>query len=103
VQAIVEGLRESVVAFAHGVEGTSPKDIMDMVLLTQVRLNSTLAKAPLPIPVAFLTLQVEAANQTGPQRAMSTTSSLMTLGDLGLHRVPCSQRCPFFVLGICER
>ncbi|GAQ85142.1 SPFH or Band 7 or PHB domain-containing membrane-associated protein family [Klebsormidium nitens] len=34
-QAIVEGLRESVVAFAHGVEGTSPKDIMDMVLLTQ--------------------------------------------------------------------
>lgn len=58
VQAIVEGLRESVVAFAHGVEGTSPKDIMDMVLLTQVREKSTLANAVLPIS-EFLILQVK--------------------------------------------
>ena len=34
-QAIVDGLRESVLGFAHGVPGTSPKDVMDMVMLTQ--------------------------------------------------------------------
>ena len=35
VQAIVDGLRESVLAFSHNVEGTSPKDVLDMVLVTQ--------------------------------------------------------------------
>jgi len=30
-QAIVDGLRESVLAFADGVPGTTPKDVMDMV------------------------------------------------------------------------
>ncbi|EFJ17982.1 hypothetical protein SELMODRAFT_140325 [Selaginella moellendorffii] len=34
-QAIVDGLRESVLAFSHNVPGTSAKDVMDMVLLTQ--------------------------------------------------------------------
>ncbi|KAL2622913.1 hypothetical protein R1flu_003118 [Riccia fluitans] len=34
-QAIVDGLRESVVAFSHNVPGTSPKDVLDMVLVTQ--------------------------------------------------------------------
>eukprot|EP00245_Coleochaete_scutata_P000287 TRINITY_DN10360_c0_g1_i1.p1 TRINITY_DN10360_c0_g1~~TRINITY_DN10360_c0_g1_i1.p1 ORF type:complete len:294 (+),score=58.19 TRINITY_DN10360_c0_g1_i1:73-954(+) len=36
-QAIVEGLRESVLSFSHNVpgKGTSPKDVMDMVLVTQ--------------------------------------------------------------------
>jgi hypothetical protein len=34
-QAIVDGLRESVLGFAQGVPGTSPKDVMDMVMLTQ--------------------------------------------------------------------
>lgn len=34
-QAIVDGLRESVLAFSHNVEGTSPKDVLDMVLVTQ--------------------------------------------------------------------
>ncbi|GBG80057.1 hypothetical protein CBR_g30423 [Chara braunii] len=34
-QAIVEGLRESVLAFSHNVPGATPKDVMDMVLLTQ--------------------------------------------------------------------
>ncbi|KAK9116874.1 hypothetical protein Sjap_015821 [Stephania japonica] len=34
-QAIVDGLRDSVVAFSQGVPGTSAKDVMDMVLVTQ--------------------------------------------------------------------
>lgn len=34
-QAIVDGLRESVLAFSDNVPGTSAKDVMDMVLLTQ--------------------------------------------------------------------
>lgn len=35
-QAIVDGLRESVLAFADGVPGTTPKDVMDMVSLLLV-------------------------------------------------------------------
>lgn len=34
-QAIVDGLRDSVLAFSDNVPGTSAKDVMDMVLLTQ--------------------------------------------------------------------
>ncbi|OIW12438.1 hypothetical protein TanjilG_04187 [Lupinus angustifolius] len=34
-QAIVDGLRDSVLAFSSNVPGTSAKDIMDMVLVTQ--------------------------------------------------------------------
>ncbi len=34
-QAIVDGLRESVLAFSDNVPGTTPKEIMDMVLVTQ--------------------------------------------------------------------
>ncbi|KAL3697420.1 hypothetical protein R1sor_011496 [Riccia sorocarpa] len=34
-QAIVDGLRESVVAFSHNVPGTSAKDVLDMVMVTQ--------------------------------------------------------------------
>ena len=34
-QAIVNGLRESVLGFSHEVPGTTPKDVMDMVMLTQ--------------------------------------------------------------------
>jgi regulator of protease activity HflC (stomatin/prohibitin superfamily) len=34
-QAIVDGLRESVLAFSDNVPGTSPKEVMDMVLVTQ--------------------------------------------------------------------
>ncbi|KAM5581463.1 hypersensitive-induced response protein 1-like [Rosa sericea] len=34
-QAIVDGLRDSVLVFSENVPGTSPKDVMDMVLVTQ--------------------------------------------------------------------
>ncbi|KAD4586685.1 hypothetical protein E3N88_24286 [Mikania micrantha] len=34
-QAIVDGLRDSVLAFSENVPGTSAKDVLDMVLLTQ--------------------------------------------------------------------
>eukprot|EP00249_Psilotum_nudum_P008573 c21372_g1_i1 orf=538-1407(-) len=34
-QAIVDGLRESVLAFSSNVPGTTSKDVMDMVLITQ--------------------------------------------------------------------
>lgn len=34
-QAIVDGLRDSVLAFSENVPGTTPKDVMDMVLVTQ--------------------------------------------------------------------
>jgi len=34
-QAIVDGLRDSVLAFSENVPGTSAKDVMDMVLITQ--------------------------------------------------------------------
>lgn len=34
-QAITEGLRESVLTFSNNVPGTSAKDVMDLVLLTQ--------------------------------------------------------------------
>ncbi|XP_073034022.1 hypersensitive-induced response protein 1 [Primulina eburnea] len=34
-QAIVDGLRDSVLAFSESVPGTSAKDVMDMVLVTQ--------------------------------------------------------------------
>ena len=34
-QAIVDGLRDSVLAFSENVPGTSARDIMDMVLVTQ--------------------------------------------------------------------
>lgn len=34
-QAIVDGLRDSVLAFSGNVPGTSSKDVMDMILVTQ--------------------------------------------------------------------
>jgi len=34
-QAIVDGLWESVLAFSNNVPGTTPKEVMDMVLVTQ--------------------------------------------------------------------
>lgn len=34
-QAIVDGLRDSVLVFSENVPGTSAKDVMDMVLVTQ--------------------------------------------------------------------
>lgn len=34
-QAIIDGLRGSVLSFSENVPGTSPKDVMDMVLVTQ--------------------------------------------------------------------
>ena len=34
-QAIVDGLRETVLGFSVNVPGTTPKDVMDMVLVTQ--------------------------------------------------------------------
>src|SRR5258708_23971788 len=34
-KAIIEGLKTSVEAFSHAVEGTTPKDVMMLVLLTQ--------------------------------------------------------------------
>ncbi|KAJ8557136.1 hypothetical protein K7X08_002761 [Anisodus acutangulus] len=34
-QAIVDGLRDSVLAFSENVPGTSARDVMDMVLVTQ--------------------------------------------------------------------
>ncbi|KAH7295818.1 hypothetical protein KP509_27G067200 [Ceratopteris richardii] len=34
-QAIVDGLRESVLNFSHNVPGTSARDVMDMILITQ--------------------------------------------------------------------
>ncbi|TKY45549.1 Hypersensitive-induced response protein 1 [Spatholobus suberectus] len=34
-QAIVDGLRDSVLAFSENVPGTTSKDVMDMVLMTQ--------------------------------------------------------------------
>jgi regulator of protease activity HflC (stomatin/prohibitin superfamily) len=34
-QAIVDGLRDSVLGFSENVPGTSAKDVMDMVLVTQ--------------------------------------------------------------------
>ncbi|KAK6127164.1 hypothetical protein DH2020_039093 [Rehmannia glutinosa] len=34
-QAIVDGLRDSVLAFSENVPGTSAKDVMDMILITQ--------------------------------------------------------------------
>jgi regulator of protease activity HflC (stomatin/prohibitin superfamily) len=34
-KAIMDGLKDSIVAFAHSVEGTSPKDIMDLLVLNQ--------------------------------------------------------------------
>ncbi|CAN0359372.1 unnamed protein product, partial [Discosporangium mesarthrocarpum] len=34
-KAIVDGLRDSVQVFSTTIEGTSPKDVMDLLLLTQ--------------------------------------------------------------------
>ena len=34
-KAIVDGLRSSIVDFSEGVDGTTSKDIMDLLLLTQ--------------------------------------------------------------------
>ena len=34
-QAIVDGLRETVLGFSVNVPGTTPKDVVDMVLVTQ--------------------------------------------------------------------
>jgi regulator of protease activity HflC (stomatin/prohibitin superfamily) len=34
-RAIMDGLRTSIVDFGDGVEGTSPKDVMDLLLLSQ--------------------------------------------------------------------
>jgi len=34
-KAIVDGLRDSVMHFAEGVEGTNPKEVLDLVLVTQ--------------------------------------------------------------------
>jgi hypothetical protein len=36
-KAIVDGLRDSVVGFSGNVPGTTAKDVMDLMLLTQVR------------------------------------------------------------------
>lgn len=43
-KAIIEGLRESVVLFSDQVPDTRPKDVMDIVLMTQyVRRHATTA------------------------------------------------------------
>lgn len=34
-KAIVDGLRDTVTVFSHDVNGTGPKDVMDLLLLTQ--------------------------------------------------------------------
>lgn len=34
-KAIVDGLRDSVVMFSENIDDTSPKDVMDLLLLTQ--------------------------------------------------------------------
>lgn len=34
-QAITEGLRENIVNFSHKVEGTSAKEVMDLIMVTQ--------------------------------------------------------------------
>lgn len=34
-QAITDGLRENIVNFSHKVEGTSAKDVMDLIMVTQ--------------------------------------------------------------------
>jgi hypothetical protein len=34
-KAIIEGLKGSVEEFSHDVAGTTPKDVMDLILLTQ--------------------------------------------------------------------
>jgi hypothetical protein len=34
-KAIVDGLRDTVTEFAHDVAGTGPKDVMDLLLMTQ--------------------------------------------------------------------
>jgi Mor family transcriptional regulator len=34
-KAIVDGLRDTVSVFAHDVDGAGPKDVMDLLLLTQ--------------------------------------------------------------------
>ncbi|KAK9103583.1 hypothetical protein Sjap_020837 [Stephania japonica] len=34
-QAITEGLRENIVNFSHRVEGTSAKEVMDLIMITQ--------------------------------------------------------------------
>lgn len=34
-QSIVDGLQDSAIGFSENVPGTSPKDVMDMVLVTQ--------------------------------------------------------------------
>ena len=34
-KAIVDGMKESVSSFSDSVQGTTPKDVMDLVLVTQ--------------------------------------------------------------------
>ena len=41
-KAIVDGLRTSIVNFHDNVEGSSTKDVMDLLLLTQVSSDPTL-------------------------------------------------------------
>lgn len=36
-QAIINGLKDSVVSFSSEIPGTTPQEIMDMMMLTQVR------------------------------------------------------------------
>lgn len=40
-KAIVDGLKSSIVDFAGGVEGSTTKEVMDLLLLTQVRSGLT--------------------------------------------------------------
>ena len=61
IQAIVDGLRESVLAFSHNVEGTSPKDVLDMVLVTQY----------------FDTMKVTRGKETCGQRGRAANAFLM--------------------------
>lgn len=34
-QAITDGLRENILEFSHRVEGTSAKEVMDLIMITQ--------------------------------------------------------------------
>ena len=70
-KAIVSGLQESVGTFSHEVEGATPKDVMDILLLTQyfdtlaaVGANSLIVEHD-PATVASLRQSVGGAFLTG--------------------------------------
>ena len=66
-QAIINGLKDSVVSFSSEIPGTTPQEVMDMMMLTQVRQRQPLNRRS--VILSFRRRRARNATKPNPQSA----------------------------------